>query len=135
MRRKKIVLQIGMVVLLLLIACTFISNHVYQELLPKVTTYDFVVSPADGLELEFWVREDAILTDPGSYGVKLFHIRERRGLFEKEYFAEELWGQEIGRRDGYVQVNVPGLSMEDILVIDYSRPLISGETVHWLNAM
>lgn len=133
--KKKVVLWIGGILLVLLAVCSFLSNRIYFALLPQVETYRFIstVTPED--ELQYWVPEECIFPNPNDTSdALLYRVRERRGPFEMEYYAQSIEVNVLEEgRQGKVQVSGPTLGHHENLIRSFTVPFADGEAVEWVN--
>lgn len=133
MKRKKIVRWLALGIFVLLIGFTIASNLVYEALLPRVKTTEFIAGMSTEGEIEYWVPEECVFGTEDSQSIVLYRVGERSGLFSMEYYVEEIDGRILEEKDGQVKIQAPAMSMMETLVCYRDKPLTSGETVYWLN--
>lgn len=63
----------------------------------------------------------------------MYRVAERSGLFDMEYYVEQIDGSILEEKDGQIKVRAPAMSTMETLVCYRDKPLTSGETVYWLN--
>lgn len=132
MRRKKIVRWLALIIFVLLIGFTIASNLVYEALLPRVKTCEFIASMSAEGEVEYWVPKDCVFSGENN-AVIMYRVAERSGLFDMEYYVEQIDGSILEEKDGQIKVMAPAMSTMETLVCYRDKPLTSGETVYWLN--
>ena len=136
-KSKKILYISILVVIALLIVCTFLSKSISEKIMPKVE----VMKPArmelpnDGAESEIYDRvipASAIIT--GAFNQKYVYIaRERKGLFGPEYYAVLLEVAIIADDNLYVAIGGWNVSGFDDVVISSSKGLTAGDIVKVIN--
>lgn len=132
MKRKKIVRWFALIIFVLLIGFTVVSNLVYEALLPRVKICEFTASMSAEGEVEYWVPKDCIFSGENNT-VIMYRVAERSGLFDMEYYVEQIDGSILEEKDGQIKVRAPAMSTMETLVCYRDKPLTSGETVYWLN--
>ena len=111
MKRKKIVRWLALGIFVLLIGFTIASNLVYEALLPRVETTEFMASMSTEREIEYWVPEECVFGTEDSQSIVLYRVGERSGLFSMEYYVEQIDGQVLEEKDGQVKVQAPAMGM------------------------
>lgn len=132
MKRKKIVRWLALIIFVLLIGFTIASNLVYEALLPRVKTCEFTASMSAEGEVEYWVPKDCVFSGQNN-AIIMYRVAERSGLFNMEYYVEQIDGYILEEKDGQIKVRAPAMSTMEMLVCYRDKPLTSGETVYWLN--
>ena len=132
MKRKKIVRWLALIIFVLLIGFTIASNLVYEALLPRVKTCEFTVSMSAEGEVEYWVPKDCVFSGQNN-AIIMYRVAERSGLFNMEYYVEQIDGYILEEKDGQIKVRAPAMSTMEMLVCYRDKPLTSGETIYWLN--
>ena len=119
MKRKKIVRWLALGIFVLLIGFTIASNLVYEALLPRVKTTEFIAGMSTEGEIEYWVPEECVFGTEDSQSIVLYRVGERSGLFSMEYYVEQIDGQVLEEKDAVFGRTVDG----GYYLVGMKRPL------------
>lgn len=142
MLRKKIIRWVAGAVLLILLACTVISNAVYEASLPRVRTR--VVEKEIGELLDgyglwetmAWIPRECVFpsSDGNENKACVYRIRQRAGQFSStEYYLEAVELPIEEEREDAVRLDDLLFAYSETLVCETNVPLKDGQVVVWLN--
>ena len=140
MDRKRIIRRASAAILIALVVFTAISNHVYQDSLPRVRTRlveQEIGALLDGYglwETLAWVPKECIFPASNENMVCVYRIGQRAGQFTgTEYFAQAVESPILDEREDAVLLEELYLDYYETLICETSLPLSDGQTVVWLN--